>query len=186
MKLLVLGGEGQLGRSFKSLAGVEHEVLSLARSDCDITNAANIDRICSPVNADVVINCAAYTNVAKAESSEEEAMLVNGLGAKNLAEFCERYALPFVHISTDFVFDGSKVGAYTERDLTRPINIYGKSKAFGEQMVREYCSRHIILRTSWVFSEFGTNFLKTMLGLLKVKRHLRVVSDEFGNPFALH
>ena len=134
------------------------------------------------VRPDIVVNAAAYTAVDKAESEEQLAHKVNAAGAGELAALCDKLGVPLVHISTDYVFDGAKRSAYVETDPTGPRNAYGRSKLAGEQAVIAATSRHVILRTSWVYSPFGTNFVRTMLRLAADLPELRVVDDQIGCP----
>jgi len=131
---------------------------------------------------DAVINAAAYTAVDRAESEVEAAFAVNRDGPANLARACERAGISLIHISTDYVFDGSKQGAYVEGDPVSPLGVYGESKLAGEEAVRTLCPKHLILRTSWVFSAHGNNFVKTMLRLGAEREELGVVADQFGKP----
>jgi len=131
---------------------------------------------------DIVINAAAYTSVDSAESDVDHAFAVNCDGPKNLAVACEQANIPLIHISTDYVFDGSKQEAYIEDDPVSPLSIYGSSKLAGESAVQMHCSKYIILRTSWVFSSQGNNFVKTMLNLGVDRDELRIVADQYGCP----
>jgi dTDP-4-dehydrorhamnose reductase len=135
----------------------------------------------------VVVNAAAYTAVDKAENDAEAVRVVNVEGARIVAATCAQLRIPLIHISTDYVFDGSKAEPYSESDATCPLNVYGQSKLESEHNVVSSCEEHIILRTSWVYSPFGHNFVKTILRLAETRPEIGVVSDQFGNPtFALH
>jgi dTDP-4-dehydrorhamnose reductase len=181
--LLVFGGGGQLGREIAAHAaerGISASVLQ--RSDADITDSKMIaDRIARD-RPDVVINSAGYTNVDQAESDADKAFLVNKTGPGVLADVCAGARLPLVHISTDYVFDGTKPDAYVEEDPIAPLNVYGRSKAAGEAAIRTAHDRHLILRTSWLYSVHGSNFLKTILKRGREAAELRVVSDQRGCP----
>jgi dTDP-4-dehydrorhamnose reductase len=134
------------------------------------------------VKPSIVINTAAYTAVDKAESEPAIAFAANRDGVKNLAQACQQHHIPLLHLSTDYVFDGSKTTPYTEEDLANPINVYGQSKWEGEQLLRAHCEQHIILRVSWVFGAHGNNFVKTMLRLGSEREELKIVADQIGCP----
>lgn len=180
MQVIIVGSGGQLGselRRAKWPAGMD--VLALTESELDITDEQATKRALQGAN--LVINAAAYTAVDKAESDEALAFRVNRDGPSNLARGCAPDA-PLLHVSTDYVFDGSKLGAYLEDDAVAPLGVYGASKAAGETAVRNGHRKHIIVRTSWVVSAFGQNFVKTMLRLASERDHLRVVADQVGRP----
>jgi len=183
MKLLVTGAKGQLGTELVRQAGV-HEVIAVDHHKLDITDAATVSSLVSGTSPDIVINAAAYTAVDRAEEDAEAAFAVNRDGPANLAKACSALNIPLIHISTDYVFDGSKKGSYSEDDAIAPLGVYGESKAAGEVAVREACPAHLILRTSWVFSSHGNNFVKTMLRLGVERETLGVVADQFGKPTA--
>ena len=184
-KILVTGANGQVGWELMRRAekfGVT--AVGTERAELDITDVSAVDAVITPGAFDVVVNAAAYTAVDKAESEPDKAYAVNRDGAAHLAAACARADIPLIHISTDYVFDGTKQGAYVEDDPINPINVYGASKAAGEQAVRERWDRHIILRTSWVYGVHGHNFVKTILRLAKERDELRVVADQWGCPTA--
>lgn len=183
-KLLITGANGQVGfiLSQKLKNEAKHEVLALAHGELDITNKEAVLSIVDSFDPDVIINCAAYTDVDKAESKIKLAYDVNANGVKYLAEAANRCNATILHISTDYVFDGGKTDKYTEKDIIHPISVYGSSKAKGDTILLSLSSKAIILRTSWVFGEHGNNFVKTMLGLAKSKDTLAVVSDQIGGP----
>ena len=181
MKLLIVGSKGQLGTELVLQSGL-HESVSVDRDELDITDAVGVASFVSKTCPDVVINAAAYTAVDKAESDRDMAFAVNRDGPANLAKICSQKHIPLIHVSTDYVFDGTKAGAYIESDPIAPLGVYGESKAAGEAMVCEICPEHLILRTSWVFSSHGNNFVKTMLRLGAERESLGVVSDQFGKP----
>jgi dTDP-4-dehydrorhamnose reductase len=181
--ILVFGGNGQLGRELVRSAAERHIALqALTRSEVDIADAAAVATALKRWRPDLVVNAAAYTNVDGAETHFAEARAANELGPGVLAAACAEAGVAMVHVSTDYVFDGSKEGAYRESDPVHPINAYGRSKAAGEAAVRGALDRHLILRTAWLYSEFGRNFLKTMLQLAQARDELRVVADQHGSP----
>lgn len=183
-KILVTGANGQLGRCIQDLAG-EYSGLLFVFTDykeLDITSPEDVNVFFGDKKFDYCINCAAYTAVDKAEEEVEQAYLINAEGVKNLAASCKKYDVVLVHVSTDFVFDGQKDTPYTEEDIPNPINVYGKSKLKGEQYVQEILNKYFIIRTSWVYSEYGHNFVKTMLRLGKEKDEISVVNDQVGTP----
>jgi len=184
MKILVTGSNGQLGQSFRntSLLYSEYNWHFMSSKDFDITNEKEVNRIFEKEKFDYCINCAAYTAVDSAEEDKDKAFLVNAKALEYLALNCEKFNSILVHVSTDFVFDGLKKTPYTELDKPNPINIYGKSKLEGEANIEKFCSKYFIIRTSWVYSNYGNNFLKTMLRLEKVKKRLNIVNDQTGTP----
>lgn len=183
-KVLVTGGNGQLARCINDVVNSlsNDEFIFASSSDLDITNKARINSFFDQNSFDYCINCAAYTDVDKGEEDYERVFKVNAKGAENLAKACLVNGVTLIHISTDFVFDGEQVCSYKENDATNPINIYGASKLKGEQLIEENLSKYFILRTSWLYSEYGSNFLKTMLRLGNEKETLSVVSDQIGSP----
>jgi dTDP-4-dehydrorhamnose reductase len=154
----------------------------MGKSQLDITNADEVNKIVSFFKPEIIIHCAAYTQVDKAESEQDIAFLVNGIGTRNIAIAAERNQSKLVYISTDYVFDGASPTPYHEFSPVYPINIYGSSKLAGEMMVRDFHSKFFIIRTSWVFGMNGNNFVKTMLKLSKEKKELKVVNDQKGSP----
>jgi len=183
VKLLAIGAKGQVGAALMALAGVEEvEVVGLDHSGLDITDKDTVFRAVEEYDSDIVVNAAAYTDVDRAEDEPKLAFRVNRDGAEYVALACAHAGTPLVHLSTDYVFDGSKAEAYTEDDLPNPLGVYGRSKWEGEKAVRAALDRHVILRTSWVFSPQGPNFVRTMLRLARERDELRVVSDQHGCP----
>jgi dTDP-4-dehydrorhamnose reductase len=183
--ILVFGAEGQIGREVLSLAKVRGiEAAGCSRADADITSPAAVAAAIAKVKPCIVVNAAAYTSVDKAESEKESAYLTNSLGAGLVARAAADKSLPVIHISTDYVFDGTKRGAYVETDPIAPLGVYGTTKAQGEARVREQNPHHFILRTAWVYGRFGANFLKTILRLAAEREELRVVADQYGCPTA--
>lgn len=184
MRILVTGANGQLGMTFQAIAPEypEHEFFFYTSKELDITNPKSVESAFQNCNPDVIINCAAYIAVDKAEDEPEKAFAVNAEGVKNIVYTCEKTDSALIHISTDYVFDGTKEEPYTEEDVPNPINVYGESKLAGEKHVLASELRAIIIRTSWVYSEFGNNFVKTMLRHGKERDELNVVCDQFGSP----
>jgi dTDP-4-dehydrorhamnose reductase len=184
MVVLVTGASGQLGQALKAKASGYKaiQVYYAASDEADITDKACLETLFASVNPDFCINAAAYTAVDKAESEPEMAYAVNVTGAKNLAEVCKASGTTLVHISTDFVFDGAKNTPYTEEDDTHPESIYGTTKLQGEQEIQKVLEAHYIIRTSWLYSQYANNFMKTMLRLAAERDTLGVVNDQTGTP----
>lgn len=185
-KVLLLGANGQLGKSLKNILEDKYHVISQTKSQLDITNESKIENTLSKYNPRIVINCAAITNVEECESNISTAFSINENAVRLLAKNCSIRNIPLIHFSTDYVFDGSKLTPYTEKDNENPLNIYGKSKLGGEYQIKKALKKHIIIRTSWVFSEFGNNFVKSISNLLKKKKELRIVKDQIGAPTSTH
>ncbi|MEF1227918.1 dTDP-4-dehydrorhamnose reductase [Vibrio fortis] len=183
-KVLVTGSNGQVGRCLVELlvSRDDVELLAVDREQLDITNQASVDEVVSTFRPDFIINAAAHTAVDKAEEEVELSYAINEQGPKFLAEAANRIDAAILHISTDYVFEGNKEGEYQEADVTNPQGVYGKSKLAGEIEVAKACEKHIILRTAWVFGEYGNNFVKTMLRLGKDRDSLSIVGDQFGGP----
>jgi dTDP-4-dehydrorhamnose reductase len=185
VKILVFGAGGQVGREVCRAAWPRScEVLALGHNAGDITKPAEVSALIARERADMVINLAAYTAVDRAENEPEAAWAVNCAGAAHLAATCGETTTALIHLSTDYVFDGSKTGPYREDDAVNPLGVYGRSKEAGERAVRAGTARHIILRTAWVYGAQGTNFVKTMLRLGAERPVLRVVADQQGCPTA--
>jgi dTDP-4-dehydrorhamnose reductase len=184
MVVLVTGSAGQLGQSLQFIAPNYPDVqfAFLDSSKLDITNLENCQQVFSKHKPDFCINAAAYTAVDKAESEPEKANLINVIGAKNLAEVCKKHNTILLHVSTDFVFDGNKQTPYTEQDIPNPTGVYGKTKLDGEIEIQKTWEKHFIVRTSWVYSQFGNNFMKTMLRLASERDTISVVNDQIGTP----
>ncbi len=180
--ILLTGAEGQLGWEVARRVQAPLTVLAMTRGQLDITDREHVLNMISSTLPRVVINAAAYTAVDKAESNPDMAFSVNRDGPAYLAEACSHNNLPLIHLSTDYVFDGSKTTSYTEDDFPSPLGVYGESKHAGEIAVREACAQHVILRTAWVYGVHGNNFVKTMLRLGKERNQLRVVDDQYGSP----
>jgi len=193
MRILVTGKNGQLGRSIHKLVNTDskidnnqssNEFIFVGREELDLSNESSISHYFdSNDRFDVIINCAAYTAVDKAEEEQELANQVNHLAVKQLAGIAKEQKAKLIHISTDYVFDGESDKPYIETDTTNPINVYGKTKLAGEKALQALMPANaIIIRTSWVYSEYGNNFVKTMLRLGKERNELNVVSDQIGSP----
>lgn len=186
MLTLVTGASGQLGRSIKSLVklqNISNSFVFATRDQLDLSYLNNIQSYFKDRKFDLIINCAAYTKVDKAELDEKQANLINHLAVKKIAEIAQSNNIKLIHISTDFVFDGFKSQPYLESDATDPLNIYGKTKLAGENAVISIMKFNaIIIRTSWVYSEYGNNFVDTILKLEKNGNELNVVSDQIGTP----
>jgi dTDP-4-dehydrorhamnose reductase len=183
MKLLVLGAGGQVGHELCRLAWpAGAQLAAFGRDGVDISQREAVLAAVARERPDIVINAAAYTAVDRAESEPEIAWASNCTGPANLAAACHDALIPLIHLSTDYVFDGSKTGAYHEDDPVKPLGVYGKSKEAGDRAVRSALPRHVILRTAWVYSAHGHNFVKTMLRLAGERPVLRVVADQIGSP----
>jgi dTDP-4-dehydrorhamnose reductase len=184
MKILVTGSNGQLGNEIRMLipAYPAFEFMMTDLAELDITNELDIDAIVSGYQPDVIINCAAYTAVDKAEQEEKTAFLINSTAVGNLSRVASKHHALLVHISTDYVFDGQGYRPYLEEDPTNPVSMYAKSKHAGEQHIQSYASRALIIRTSWLYSEFGHNFVKTIMKYGKERGQLKVVFDQVGTP----
>lgn len=182
--VLVTGASGQLGACFKKISKnySEFNFVFKSSSEADITNKPKLEKLFSEIKFDWVINCAAYTNVEKAESEEEKTFKINATGAKNLAEVCNENRAILVHFSTDYVFDGKAEKPYKENDKTNPINVYGASKLKGEQLIAEVLKQHFIFRTSWLYSEFGHNFYKTIIRKIEENAELNITTSQTGTP----
>lgn len=184
MVILVTGANGQLGKSIQKLA-IDFPSFHFVFADSatlDITNSEKCAAFFENIKPDFCINAAAYTAVDKAENESEIAHSVNVIGTQNLVANCKKHNTTLIHISTDFVFDGQKSSPYFETDATHPINVYGKTKLDGEKVITTELEKYYIIRTSWLYSEFGHNFYKTMLRLAQEKSSLNVVSDQVGTP----
>ncbi|MCW8886533.1 MAG: dTDP-4-dehydrorhamnose reductase [Motiliproteus sp.] len=183
MKVLVTGSRGQVGRYLEQqLAAKPWISLILDRYELDITNSEKVNSVVTDFKPDVIINAAAFTAVDKAESNRELAFDVNERGPKNLAQSAQKIGAAIIHISTDYVFDGSANRPYMEEDPVAPKGVYGASKLAGERAVMDNCARCIVLRTAWVFGEYGRNFVKNMIKLGTKREELTVVNDQYGGP----
>ena len=186
MKIMILGGKGQLGSDCTNVLNETHDVMSVDLEELDITDISQVEAVAGNFGADVIVNCAAFTRVDDCESEKDLACKVNIEGPSNLAVAAKKQGAQLIHISTDYVFDGRKKvpEPYTEQDETNPISYYGVTKLEAEAAVRGATDNHMILRTAWMYGIRGQNFLKTMLRLAlnDPKREIKVVSDQFGSP----
>jgi dTDP-4-dehydrorhamnose reductase len=183
-KILVTGASGQLGQCLKQQLYNAGDISCYfaSKEDLDITDNEAVQDFFSEYNFDYCINTAAYTNVEKAESEQKMAFLVNAEGAYNLAKVCKKHNVVLLHLSTDYVFDGTKKTPYLEEDPTNPLNVYGASKLKGEQYIITSCSKHFIIRTSWLYSQHGNNFLNSMLQFANQKKVLTITTQQKGTP----
>ena len=183
MKVLVTGANGQLGYDVvKELQKQNIEYYGATRKDFDLVDFEATEKFIVNYIPDVVIHCAAYTAVDKAEEEQGLCYVVNASATENIAEICKKINAKMLYISTDYVFDGTKDGFYEVDDIPNPINIYGKTKLLGEQAVQKVLDKYFIVRISWVFGEHGNNFVKTMLKLGRELKELNVVADQYGSP----
>lgn len=182
--ILVTGANGQLARCIKD-ATVNyrfHQFSFMTKEELDISNLNFLEEYFSINKFDYCINTAAYTQVEKAESEPEKAFAINAEAVKNLAQVCKKNDVVLLHISTDYVFDGKKTTPYLETDATNPINIYGASKLKGEEYIKEICDKFFIFRTSWLYSQYGNNFLKTVLNYAEEGKPLTITTEQTGAP----
>ncbi|MFN3395764.1 MAG: dTDP-4-dehydrorhamnose reductase [Thermodesulfovibrionales bacterium] len=182
MRIVVTGSNGMLAKTLIPVLSEGHDVIGLTRESLDITDKGLAERVIKEVSPNIIINCAAYTKVDKAEEERERAFLINGKGVQNLALICADMNIPLCHISTDYVFDGRKNRPYTPFDNTNPVNTYGESKLSGERYIEWITGKFYVIRTSWLYGEGGNNFVYTILRLAKEKKELRVVNDQIGSP----
>lgn len=181
MKILITGAFGQLGETLKDVLS-DHELILTDRDQLDITNAEVVNAFVEEKKPKVIINAAAYTAVDQAEVEKDLAKKINLDGARNLATVAKKIGAIFFHVSTDFVFDGKKSTPYLETDKANPLSVYGQTKYDSEKAVSEIGGKYFILRTAWLYSPFGKNFVKTMAKLGQEKDELKVVSDQIGSP----
>jgi dTDP-4-dehydrorhamnose reductase len=182
MRILLTGKHGQVGFELQRTLAPLGEIHAVDHAECDLANASAISALVRSVKPDLIVNAAAYTAVDRAESEPELARAVNADALRIIGEEAVKLGAWVVHYSTDYVFDGTKVGAYTEDDLTNPLSIYGRTKRDGEITLAASGARHLIFRTSWVVGAHGSNFTKTILGLAREREDLTVVADQYGVP----
>jgi dTDP-4-dehydrorhamnose reductase len=183
-KIIVTGSNGQLGSELKELAASypQFEMIFLSRDELSINDESSVKNILEKHKPDFLINCAAYTAVDKAESEKELASSINGTAVGYLAANCKTYGTKLLHISTDYVFNGQHTEPLTETDAVDPINFYGQSKLLGEELAFKNDPEAIVIRTSWVYSSYGNNFVKTMIRLMNQKESINVINDQYGAP----
>jgi dTDP-4-dehydrorhamnose reductase len=182
MKIVVTGGNGQLGRTFHSIASSMHQIIPLSKEELDITNKEMVDKQLQQYRPDYVIHTAAYTAVDQCEIEPVKAFHTNTIGSLNIALSCNKIGSKLVYISSDYVFDGSKKRAYTENDSSNPKSIYGLSKWLGEELVLKAQRDSYVVRTSWLYGHGGKNFVNTMAMLAMNKKEVYVVDDQIGSP----
>lgn len=182
--IIVTGKNGQLGKELQDIAANHHqfEFVFFSKEELNISDVKQLENIFKEYSPGFFINCAAYTFVDKAETEQEAAYIINAEAVSNISRFCKLYNTQLIHISTDYVFDGKATAPYKEDDTTNPVNYYGYTKWLGEKLAVENDSRSIIIRTSWVYSSYGNNFVKTMLRLMNERKEINVVNDQFGSP----
>ena len=185
IKVLVTGANGQLGLTLRDLADKYEDdfiFIFMGREELDINSSNNVSAILMNNDYDYCINCAAYTNVELAENNKDEAFKINSKGVRNLAFFCDYYDITLIHISTDYVFDGHKNKPYAENDKIGPLNIYGESKLHGENYIKMLMENYYIIRTSWLYSPYKTNFFNTVVNYLNENRKMKVATNQVGSP----
>jgi dTDP-4-dehydrorhamnose reductase len=182
LKILVTGSKGMLAHDLIPILGERHEVIAPPEEEFDVTKRASLYEFTKKTSPHIIINCAAYTNVDRAEQERDKAFLINGTGVQNLALICHEMNMPLCHISTDYVFDGAKSAPYTPFDGTNPINVYGESKLAGEKYIQWIMNEFYIVRTSWLYGRHGKNFVATILRLANERQELKVVDDQRGSP----
>ena len=183
IKLLLTGASGQIGCEVVELATkLKFELYSYTHQQFNISCRDEVKRIIMQVKPDYMINAAAFTAVDRAETEKEAVFAVNASGVRYLAEIASQFDIPLLHMSTDYVFDGSKKTPYVEEDIPNPLSVYGQSKLAGETFIRQILPKHVILRVSWVFGRYGNNFVKAILRKAKEKPELRIVCDQLGGP----
>ena len=190
MRILVIGKNGQVGQTIQNLVNItsdtnysNYDFVFVGRDELDLSNVRNIQAYFKKNKFDVVINCAAYTKVDQAEVNENDATLINHIAVREVATIAKKYNMKLIHISTDFVFDGKKREPYIESDKTSPLNIYGKTKLAGElDAISIMKFNAVVLRSSWIYSEYGNNFVDTIIKNATLKGQLNIISDQFGTP----
>ena len=183
MNILITGAKGQLGQEFKRLKDTFHGNMILTDVDeFDICSLENISGYLGEIKLDYIINCAAYTDVGKAKNEKEKSLLINSFGVKNLVDFCEKTKTKFIHISTDYVYNSKTIDPISEELNVNPVNYYGFSKREGEKHIEKSKSESIVIRTSWLYSKFGKNFVNTIIDKCMNNSEINVVNDQFGCP----
>lgn len=181
MKIAITGADGMLGHAMQKVFS-DTELVTFSHAGLDITDLDRAVKTVRDARPDILIHAAAFTDVDACETDPEKAYLVNGIGTRNMAIACEEIHCPIIHISSDYVFDGTKSSPYDEWDKTNPINQYGLSKLMAEQFISSLTNRFYIVRTSWLFGSHGKSFVDTIIRLLAEKESLQVVNDQFGSP----
>ncbi len=183
-KILVIDSNEQLGAEIKKIAHqyIPHDFFFYDYPDIDITQAEAVEQIVKTNKITAIINCATYIVVDWSEDEKEKAIQINQRGPEILATIAKKRDIRFIHISTDYVFDGKNHRPYTEKDRTKPIGVYGRTKFAGEEQVLKYCPKSVIIRTSWLYSSFGNNFVKTIMHLMKYQNKIGIISDQVGTP----
>lgn len=183
-KILVTGANGQLGRCIKDASSrfPDLQFIYVSKEELNIEDVDSLNKFFRKHNFSHCINTAAYTNVEKAESEKEKAFAINAEAVKNLASICKKNETVLLHVSTDYVFDGKKQSPYLESDTTNPINVYGSSKLKGEEYIQEICDSYFVFRTSWLYSQYGHNFLKTILKYAQEGKPLTITTEQVGTP----
>jgi len=182
MKIIILGGKGQLGKEFENFLKDKAEIYSFSHLELDVLNQELLIKKIQEIKPEVVINCSAYTKVDKAEEEKEECIKVNAIGAKNVSYASYKVGAKIIYFSTDYIFDGEKESPYTELDSPNPISTYGRSKLLGEIYTSKHNPNHLILRISWLYGINGRNFVKTIIKKAKEEKELKIVSDQKGSP----
>jgi len=182
MKIIILGGKGQLGKEFENFLKDKAEIYSFSHLELDVLNQELLIKKIQEIKPEVVINCSAYTKVDKAEEEKEECIKVNAIGAKNVSYASYKVGAKVIYFSTDYIFDGEKESPYTELDSPNPISTYGSSKLLGEIYTSKHNPNHLILRISWLYGINGRNFVKTITKKAKEEKELKIVSDQKGSP----
>ncbi|HEY9804590.1 MAG TPA: dTDP-4-dehydrorhamnose reductase [Leptolyngbyaceae cyanobacterium] len=181
--ILVIGSQGQVGQQLQQTMIPHGKIIALARPTIDLLQPDSLHNLIEGYQPQIIINAAAYTAVDQAESEPDIALTINGTAPGVIAAVAEKLGAYLIHLSTDYVFDGNHNRPYQETDATNPLNVYGKTKLAGEQLIRQICTQHLILRTAWVYGSFGkSNFVKTMLRLGREREEIRVVADQIGSP----
>lgn len=182
MKILLLGKTGLLGQALFNILKEHHEIFAPAHNECDITNAAQLEKCINENPPEIAINATGYTQVDKAEQEKKKAFLINAQSVANLAQILNQKNIPLVHFSTDYVFDGSKPEGYSENESPNPLSIYAKSKVEGEKHILNILNRYYLIRTAWLYGPGKKNFVDTILELSRKKQPLKIVNDQIGNP----
>jgi dTDP-4-dehydrorhamnose reductase len=185
-RILILGHTGQVAEAFReaALQFDEFDIITRGQKKCDVSNAQQVYKTVFDVHPDVIVNAAAYTAVDKAEDEPDRAFALNEKAVGHIAKAAKAQDIPVIHLSTDYVFDGTQNTPYQETDAVHPLGIYGKSKFAGEEILRQICEKNLILRTAWVYSPWGGNFVKTMLRVMTANAQIQVVNDQRGSPTA--